>query len=150
MPNPNESIKLLENLKLWQLTFILSVVGLAAGFTGSIYDWQLIPGTENLAIWLGCGGLVISIILRTFPPREAKEKEYNNTSPLQVGFASQFKEWTTFEDACTIKTPDWDLDDPEKLEKLNQLRIELGSYQGLFDRKIGSDGLHYIRFRQSR
>jgi hypothetical protein len=126
----------------------MSVVGLVAGFTGSFYDYQLIPGRENLAIYLGIGGIILSIVLRMIPSPETKLTGYQNTSPLQVGFASQFKDWTSFEDASKTPTPDWDLDDDEKLEKLNQLRIELASYQGLLDRKIGGDGLHYIRFRK--
>ena len=75
------------------------------------------------------------------------KKNYEHVSPLQVGFASRFSDWTKFEDACNVRTPDWNLGD-EKNKKLNQLRIELASYQGLFDRKIGPDGMHYIRFRQ--
>ena len=148
MTSPSEAFKFLEKLKLWQLTFVMSVVGLVAGFTGSFYDYQLIPGRENLAIYLGIGGIILSIVLRMIPGPETKLTGYQNTSPLQVGFASQFKDWTSFEDASKTPTPDWDLDDDEKLEKLNQLRIELASYQGLLDRKIGGDGLHYIRFRK--
>ena len=148
MTSPSEAFKFLEKLKLWQLTFVMSVVGLVAGFTGSFYDYQLIPGRENLAIYLGIGGIILSIVLRMIPGPETKKTGYQNTSPLQVGFASQFKDWTSFEDASKMPTPDWDLDDDEKLEKLNQLRIELASYQGLLDRKIGGDGLHYIRFRK--
>ena len=148
MTSPSEAFRFLEKLKLWQLTFVMSVVGLVAGFTGSFYDYQLIPGRENLAIYLGIGGIILSIVLRMIPGPETKLTGYQNTSPLQVGFASQFKDWTSFEDACEVSTPDWDLDDDEKLEKLNQLRIELASYQGLLDRKIGGDGLHYIRFRK--
>ena len=148
MTSPSEAFRFLEKLKLWQLTFVMSVVGLVAGFTGSFYDYQLIPGRENLAIYLGIGGIILSIVLRMIPSPETKLTGYQNTSPLQVGFASQFKDWTSFEDASKTPTPDWDLDDDEKLEKLNQLRIELASYQGLLDRKIGGDGLHYIRFRK--
>lgn len=126
----------------------MSAVGLVAGFTGEFYNYELIPGRENLAIYLGTGGIILSIFLRMIPAPETYAKDYENISPLQMGFASQFKDWTSFEAACEVSTPDWELYDDEKLEKLNQLRIELASYQGLLDRKIGPDGLHYIRFRQ--
>ena len=146
MTSPHEAFKFLEKLKLWQLVFVMSAVGLAAGFTGEFYDYQLIPGKENLAIYVGLGGIVLAVVLRMIPSPETSTTGYQNTSPLQVGFASQFTEWTSFEAACLVPTSDWELDDEEQLEKLNQLRIELASYQGLFERKIVA-GRHFIRFK---
>ena len=69
MSKTNDVLKLLDRIKLWQLTFILSAAALIAGFTGELHGYKVLDGREDMAIYVGIGGIILSVILRTFPPR---------------------------------------------------------------------------------
>lgn len=139
----NDGLKVFERLKLWQ---ILLTIGVAAPAL-SHYGWNI---GVHYAILLLVGFAILAIIVRYFPPPDtSKPGPKISISPHQTAFCAQFDQWVEFTVAAEkFKGPD----DDEKLArhrvKNRELRIELGTAQGLINRKL-ENGKHYIQFHRA-
>lgn len=142
---------ILERLKLWQLLLVLSVLLAALGFTGTgvFGSADIIEGKENYAIIGAFLLLVFAVLLRYIPPRETRIRERSQVtiSASQVALCAQIVEWTSFVSAAELHTTDGDLKLKELRIKNTQLRLELGTAQGLLMRRVTNDGVHEVKYR---
>jgi len=135
---------LMQKLKFWQ---VLMLVGIAAPLA-SHYGWGI---DINYAVLIFIGLTGCSVIVRYFPPPEAKKIEPTtkiSISAQQTGFCSQFVDWTEFAEASKEVGPE----DAKKLNdvrvKVKELRLEIGTVQGLLDRDF-KNGKHYVRWHKA-
>jgi len=145
----NDALKILDRLYLWQITLICSIVLMMLGFTGhSLAGFDIIVGKEDLAIMAGIGFMAVSVLLRYAPPPDRRKNSSRPRvaiSATQMALAAQFPDWIEFLTAAqTAVIPDHNLKSAEKNILINELRLELGTMQGLLERKV-KDGEHFIR-----
>ena len=138
--NTDDLIDLFQSLKFWQ---ILVVLGIAAPMA-SHYGWDI---SQVYAISLFIGLITLATIVRYFPPPEPKKRPSSPiaVSAAQTAFCSQFLEWTPFLEAAKSKGPEDDKKVADLKEKCRELRLEIGTVQGLLERKV-ENGDHYVRF----
>lgn len=139
-------LQLLHRLKLWQIVLCL---GVGAPFA-SHYGWGL---GIHYAVLVFIGLLATSIIIRYFPPPEPKEAPKGATiaiSPAQTAFCAQYAEWVEFTEAASepYKGPEDALKLADVRQKCRELRLELGTAQGLIHRKL-ENGKHHVRFHRA-
>ena len=144
-------VALLEKLKLWQFTLLLSVFLGALGFTGKglLGAENVLEGKENMAIFGFFSLLSVSILLRYLPPPERRggDRPQMAISPTQTALCSQITEWTPFEEAAEINTLDNKLQLAELKRKNTELRLELATLQGLLVRQVDGNGKHLVKYR---
>ena len=140
--------KMLDNIKVWQLFFVVGVALIVLGLTGEVRDVTLIEGAEINAILIGCGFVVLSVILRMTPdPLKAQRIE---VSAAQLEFASKFSDWEIYDNARhALLYADHLLGDDEKSVKISTLRIDLALAQGLLESKT-DHGKRYVRYVRSK
>ena len=130
-----------QKLKLWQ---VLMVLGIAAP-ASSHYGWNI---PESYALMLLPAMIGVALIVRYFPPPQTERRKRETpriaVSAHQSGFCSQFDEWTSFDEAAKAEGPEDHLKVSEAKLKCRELRIEIGTSQGLLERKI-ENGVHYVR-----
>ncbi len=131
---------------------VASIAMLILGFTGQgITGFEIIEGKENLAIMGGMGLMAVSILLRYLPPPHRRRTENGRPkiaiSSQQMALCSGLSDWTDFSEAAQTVIPDHKL--PLKALKVKnvELRLELGTLQGLLMRRISEDGDHQLKYR---
>lgn len=150
----NELLNLFGKVKFWQLMFIVSVVLLTLGFTGSAIwlDLQVLEGKETTAIYGGYGTLLASVVLRFIPAPERKDAARHRAAvtPIQASLASKFPQWTKFDAAVQVHTPDHKLSIADLRIKNTELRLKLAALQGILRWRMNSDGEHEVRYRYNK
>ena len=142
-------LALLDKLKLWQFTLLLSVFLGVLGFTGNFGDENILAGKEDMAIYGFFGLLAVTILLRYLPPPDRRDngRPKQAISPTQTALCSQVTEWTEFGQAAELKTPDHKLNLAALKRKNTELRLELGTLQGLLVRQVDESGKHLLKYR---
>ena len=148
----SEVISILDKLYLWQVTMVSSIAMLILGFTGQgVTGFEIIEGKENLAIMAGMGFMAVSILLRYLPPPNRRRQENGRPkvaiSAQQMALCSGISDWTDFDDAAQAIIPDHKLTLKALQVKSVELRLELGTLQGLLMRRISVDGHHQLKYR---
>lgn len=144
---------ILEKLFLWQLTLIMAVSMLALGFTGQgiFGEADILKGKENLAIIGGFGMMAVTVLLRYLPPPQRRGEDNSRPhvaiSPTQTALCAQIVDWTLFDEAANLRTADWELNKDELRIKNTEIRLELGTVQGLLMRKVDESGKHLVMYR---
>jgi|TARA_Y100000310_G_scaffold261629_1_gene271055 hypothetical protein len=138
-----EIAELAQKLKLWQVLLVLAV---CSPFAANL--WADLPMSQAIVLFAGLIG--IAVIVRYFPPPESKKNGVPkiSISAAQTGFCSQFTGWTSFEDAVAESGPEDDKKLAEIKTKVKELRIEIGTVQGLLERTF-KDGEHYVRWHKA-
>ena len=143
-------LSILERLKLWQMLLVFSVMLGTLGFTGAdLFGSAIIEGKENYAIVGFFVLLGFSILLRYIPPpaARARQRPQITISATQTALCSRIIEWTNFETAAELNTPDDDLKVRDLRLKNTALRLELGTAQGLLMRRVNETGEHEVKYR---
>ena len=148
----DEVAKYANMFKLWQFSLFASFCLLSLGFTGDIpfSEETLNAGQENMAIFIGVVFFAATCGLRYLPPPETRQRKNRPSvaiSPTQIGLASRFTDWTNFDDAALEVTPDHKLTKLKLEVKNTELRIELGTLQGIIMRRVTEDGTHQVKYR---
>ena len=148
----NEVIAMLDKLHMWQVTMVMSVALLILGFTGEgVTGFHIIEGKEDWAIVAGLAFMGISVLLRYLPPPNRRTASSDRPrvaiSAQQMALCSSFTEWTDFSDASQAVVPDNKLPLKELRKKNVELRLELGTLQGLLKRRVSDAGNHQVCYR---
>jgi len=146
------SAEIIGAFRLWHFLIVVGVVSFLLGVVG---EWQgMFKIEEDFRIIAIMGGFFFSGyagVMAWLKPLERNGKKSAPTitiSPQQMAFCAQFDEWTSFDDAAQAPGPDDDEKVAEKTVKIKQLRIEIGTSQGILDRKI-ENGLHMVRYHKA-
>jgi len=145
------SAEIIGAFRLWHFLIVVGVVSFLLGVVG---EWQgMFSIEQDFRIIAILGGFFFSGyagVMAWLKPleRNGKKSPSITISPQQTAYAAQFTEWTSFDDASVAPGPDDDLKVAEKTVKIKQLRIEIGTSQGILDREI-QNGLHMVRFHKA-
>ena len=145
--------ELFSKLYLWQFSLIVSLALLSLGFTGNLpfSEQELNDGQENMAIFVAVVFFIATCVLKYMPPPETRQRSNRGPSvaisPTQIGLISRFTDWTNFEDAALEVTPDHKLSKAALEVKNTELRIELGTLQGIAMRQVTDKGVHQVKYR---